>query len=58
VTITNDTCHTWTHHVGGALVVECVAHGVVVEVEAQPKGEPSAREIAAAAKAEHDEANR
>lgn len=52
--ITDDTCHTFTHHVERAVVVECVAHGIVVEVDPQPRGEPSAREIAAAAKAEHE----
>ena len=56
--ITNDTCHTWTHHVDRAVRVECVAHGVVVDVDPQPKGQPSAKEIAAAAKHEHDEALR
>lgn len=55
MTITNETCHTFTHHAGRAIVVECVAHGVVVEVDPQPKGEPSASEIAKAARAEHDE---
>lgn len=52
--ITNETCHVWTHHVDRAVRVECVAHGVVVDVDPQPKGEPSAREIANAAKAEHE----
>ena len=27
--ITNDTCHTWTHHTIAGVCVECVAHGVV-----------------------------
>lgn len=58
MTIAANTCHTFTHHIERAVVVECVAHGVVVEVDPQPKGEPSAREIANAAKAEHDEAQR
>ena len=31
MTITNTTCHTWTHNVGGKLRVECVAHGVVCD---------------------------
>jgi len=56
--ITNDTCHTWTHHVDRAVRVECVAHGIVVDVDPQPKGQPSAREIAAAARAEHEDESR
>ena len=58
MTITNDTCHVWTHMVDGEVRVECVAHGVVVDVPPQPKDEPSARDIAAAAKAEHEEERR
>lgn len=54
VTITNDTCHTFTHLVDRWVRVECVAHGVVVDVEPQPKGaQPTARAIARAAQAEH-----
>ena len=31
MTITNTTCHAWTHHTAGGTRVECVAHGVVFD---------------------------
>lgn len=52
------TCQTFTHHVDRAVRVECVQHGVVVDVDPQPKGQPTAREIAAAARAEHEDESR
>jgi len=47
VEITDTTCHTWTHHVGKAVRVECVAHGVVFD---------GPRDQATEAKREHDQA--
>lgn len=58
MTISNDACHTFTHHLDRALRVECIAHGVVVDVDPQPKGQPTAREIAAAARAAHEDDSR
>ena len=44
MTITNTTCHTWTHNVDGKCRVECVAHGVVCD---------TTRELAPEAQREH-----
>lgn len=51
--ITDTTCHTWTHHVAGAVRVECVAHGVVADCTAEKGQRPTAREQATAAQREH-----
>lgn len=58
MTITNTTCHTFTHHTDRGIAVECVAHGLLVEIPQQPKGEPTSREIAKATQAEHEEEHR
>jgi len=57
-TITNDSHHVWTHHTDRGVCVECVACGVLEEIPPQPKDQPSAREIAKATKAQHEEENR
>ena len=52
------TCQTFTHHVDKALRVECAQHPEwVVDVDPQPKGQPSAREIAAAERHEHEDSH-
>ena len=53
------TCQTFVHHVDGELRVECAQHPEwVVDVPPQPKGQPTAREIAAGARAEHEDESR
>lgn len=49
------TCHTFVHHVDRDLRAECAQHPEwIVDVPPQPKGEPSARAITDAARAEHE----
>lgn len=47
------TCRTFTHHVGDAIRVECVAHPAWHE-DARKIGEHSARAVAHAIAAEHE----
>jgi hypothetical protein len=48
-------CRTFTHHVGDAIRVECVAHPAWHE-DARKTGEHSARAVAHAIAAEHESA--
>ena len=53
------TCQTFVHHVDGDVRAECAQHPEwIVDVPPQPKGEPSARSIADAARHEHEDESR
>lgn len=47
------TCRTFTHHVDGAIRVECTVHPRWI-VDAEKTGDLSARQVASAAQASHE----